>query len=395
MQSSQQLCLFPEVHLNKVHHSGIGYITLVDSKDNWKENYFLENTMNQAVNDYTGNDIFTSQNSFSCKYRSARTISRLENLFSDLDFYTKGFTAEQALDAIKYYYENGDIPQPHIIVFSGRGIQLTWNIKAETKDKLPMWQQTMDWLNEELQHLGADAKATDAARVLRLAGTYNSKNGKIVCAIIYNHQQFNLQEIYQKYVPPPKQKEQKKNITKQPSKGTVKRLFNKHSLFWARMQDLWKLVSVRKGRCSGHRESILFLYRYHSCIYTKDAGKALEDTIELNKRFTEPLPLREVANATKSAEKAFKTDKVYKFKNATLIDMLEITEEEQREMQTIIGKKEKQKRQTIKRNKGVNTAKIRKVMDAYEKGITGIRAIARETGVNKDTVSRYLKIILS
>ena len=57
--------------------------------------------------------------------------------------------------------------------------------------------------------------------------------------------------------------------------------------------------------------------------------------------FRQPLSEKEVVRATKSAEKVYKDqNKDYKYKNETLINLLEITEEEQKEMKTIISDEE-------------------------------------------------------
>ena len=57
--------------------------------------------------------------------------------------------------------------------------------------------------------------------------------------------------------------------------------------------------------------------------------------------FRQPLSEKEVTRATKSAEKVYKEqNKDYKYKNETLINLLEITEEEQKEMKTIISDEE-------------------------------------------------------
>ena len=86
---------------------------------------------------------------------------------------------------------------------------------------------------------------------------------------------------------------------------------------------------------------ILFLYRYYLCYFTEDIEKALYDTLELNSMFRQPLSEKEVVRATKSAEKVYKDqNKDYKYKNETLINLLEITEEEQKEMKTIISDEE-------------------------------------------------------
>ena len=90
---------------------------------------------------------------------------------------------------------------------------------------------------------------------------------------------------------------------------------------------------------------ILFLYRYYLCTFIEDTEKALQDTLELNSMFKSPLRENEAKRGTMSAEKCYlDKNKEYKYKNETLIDLLEITEEEQRHMTTIISKKEYKRR---------------------------------------------------
>ena len=61
--------------------------------------------------------------------------------------------------------------------------------------------------------------------------------------------------------------------------------------------------------------------------------------------FRQPLSENEVIRATKSAEKVYKDkNKDYKYKNETLINLLEIIDEEQKEMKTIISKDEYKRR---------------------------------------------------
>ena len=56
-----------------------------------------------------------------------------------------------------------------------------------------------------------------------------------------------------------------------------------------------------------------------------------------------PFPTREVLTDTKSAEQAY-IDKRYKYTNAKLIKILEITLDEQQHLKTIISSKEKYRR---------------------------------------------------
>ncbi|MGM8239997.1 DNA-binding response regulator, partial (plasmid) [Clostridium perfringens] len=71
--------------------------------------------------------------------------------------------------------------------------------------------------------------------------------------------------------------------------------------------------------------------RYYLCSFTEDIEKALNDALELNSMFRQALSEREVIRATRSAETCYlDKNKQYKYKNETLIELLEITEEYKR-----------------------------------------------------------------
>ena len=148
---------------------------------------------------------------------------------------------------------------------------------------------------------------------------------------------YELREIQSEYMPELSEKAPVR-------RGRPKKVLfvhRKRSLYHARILDIIKLCELREYDLKGHRELILFLYRYYLCYFTEDIEKALYDTLELNSMFRQPLSEKEVVRATKSAEKVYKDqNKDYKYKNETLINLLEITEEEQKEMKTIISDEE-------------------------------------------------------
>ena len=136
--------------------------------------------------------------------------------------------------------------------------------------------------------------------------------------------------------------------TKEKKKGRPKKVnyvYRERSLYYARIQDITKLCELREYDLRGQREIILFLYRYYLCSFTEDVQKALEDVLELNSMFVYPLKENEVLRATRSAEKCYlDKNKEYKYKNDTLIELLEITEVEETYMTTIISKIEYKRR---------------------------------------------------
>ncbi|MEG0198955.1 MAG: hypothetical protein RR676_17710, partial [Acinetobacter sp.] len=169
-----------------------------------------------------------------------------------------------------------------------------------------------------------------------MPGSTNSKSGTTVEVLEDYDYIYDLREIQENYLPELKQSTNKKG---RPKKTVF--VFRERSLYYARIQDITKLCELREYDLKGQREMILFLYRYYLCYFTEDVEKALQDVLELNRQFIQPLSEKEATRATKSAETCYLSKKKqYKYKNDTLIELLDISEEEQRHMSTIISKSE-------------------------------------------------------
>lgn len=129
-----------------------------------------------------------------------------------------------------------------------------------------------------LKQFGADANALDPTRVLRIVGTMNSKSGTSVKVLDEYDYEYSLREIQEEYLPEISPKKTK-------SKGRPKKmvsLFTEYSLYYARLMDISKICELRNYDVEGHREVILFLYRYYSACFTEDAEEALRRALELN-----------------------------------------------------------------------------------------------------------------
>ena len=151
---------------------------------------------------------------------------------------------------------------------------------------------------------------------------------------------------------------------------------------------------------NGYRETTLFLYRYFSNVYHDDEDEALYNALELNKKFTEPLNEIELIEATESASRYYK-DLKYKYSNAKLIKLLDITEEEQKQLKTIISTKEKYRRNNLRRyrerrdkegktEKEIEIEKRKEsVRELKQKKYTN-KEIAKKLGISIDMVKRCL-----
>lgn len=404
-------------------------------------------------------DTYISMNTFKTHRRLISNLFSLNSMWVDFDFYKipkyKYKSCEEMVEIISQDQAIKDCP-PSFWMYSGQGIYAIWLLENAHAGKcLPIWRTIMDKLHEQLEQYGADPKANEPARVLRLAGSKHSETGnvaKIYADVFedFNPRRYSISELAKLLLPELEytreewleikkkkrlEKKQKENKRKQESK--VVNIFTIHTLNYARIQDLQKLIELREGNCTGNREFILFLYRYWGNCFWNDNNKALQEILELNKMFTAPLNEEEVINATVSAEEAaekwrevfnkyfaldedkrpsvrsyFKSTGAYCYSNKTLIKELNITQEEMQSLITIINAEEKARRKKVSNNE-FNKAK-RKAKRRNENGLTSreqarldkIYAILayKEEGLTRkemadklecsvDTIKHYLKLI--
>ena len=344
------------------HHDSDGFITIA-KKENGAFRQYHYNTPEQLaenLSDWIGDDVYFSQNTFYKPVRRIENIRQLRSLYVDLDFYIFNYEPSWIIGKLEHEYFGQSIPEPNIIIFSGQGIVLIWLIEPVPYKALPLWQAIERYLLDQLKDLGGDPKAVDAARIFRIAGSRNTKNGTYVRTEYRHDYKYDIHQIQEDYLPELKPKKQKTRGRKK----KIIQLFNIFSLHFARIKDIHKLIELRNGQMEGTRETICFLYRYWMCCYLEDPQEALKATMELNSEFTAPLKHREVERATKSAEKAWEArsnkeaDKIakekgypgagYNVSNAKLIDWLDITQDEMIHMSTIINAKEKNRRRREK-----------------------------------------------
>ena len=329
-------------YIDKVHGNSKGWITRSCIDENgYSQWHYKYKELKET--DLTGENIYITLNTFYKPCRRLEYIKELNALFIDLDCYKTKFTKEQIIMNLEANYFNKKIPTTNYILDSGRGLGLLWLINKVPSQALPLWKAIEEYLYNQLKEFGADRQALDATRILRVPGSINSKSKTVVSIIDEYDYIYDLREIQKEFLPELKPKEKRKGRPKK-----INYVYRERSLYYARIHDITKLCELREYDLRGHREIILFLYRYYLCSFTEDTKKALEDVLELNSMFISPLKENEVIRATRSAEKCYlDKNKEYKYKNETLIDLLEITEYEETQMSTIISKGEYKRRDRV------------------------------------------------
>tara|TARA_R110001606_G_scaffold397294_2_gene573359 strand:- start:69 stop:1550 length:1482 start_codon:yes stop_codon:yes gene_type:complete len=139
-------------------------------------------------------DRYLTVNEFS-GWRQISLLKSLRALFVDID------NPRLTVHYILSYCAENYIPEPTLILMSGRGAHLYWLLKPEDRNKLGLWQLVENHLISEFAEIGADPAAKDCTRVLRLADTINSKNKVKTQGYIINEDRHDLVDFASEYLP--------------------------------------------------------------------------------------------------------------------------------------------------------------------------------------------------
>ena len=287
-------------HLEMLHKDSKGYITISSKDPNYKQwHYKSEDIIDNAEDILNIINSYVSQNTFYKPQRRIENIKELRTIYIDIDCHKTKYSKE----AVKYFLEKDfygtKIPQPNFLIDSGRGLYYVLLIEPVPSMAMPLWYAVQRYIYNQLKEFGADRQALDATRILRVPGSINSKSRTTVKIIDQYDYIYDLREIQKEFLPELEERKSKK-------KGKPKKIRYIHmerSLYYARIQDIIKLCELREYDLKGHRELILFLYRYYLCYFLEDTQKALEDVLELNREFVYPLSETEVIRAKGACKK--------------------------------------------------------------------------------------------
>lgn len=359
-------------YINHLYENEVdGYIQVMQLKNNSIINIknYKGLSIEKAINKYTGStDTFITPNLTYNGKRQINNIRQLRALYIDLDhdYYTFNDLVYNTWDLVN----EDKIPCPTMVISSGRGAHLYWRIKHAPYQALATWQELEDYLCYQLKNLGADKKATDATRILRLPDTLNSRNNEECKVMLINNNIYSMYDLREKYLKwKPKiirQEEVVEVINKKKVSTNIIHFFTSYTLHITRVEDILKLCELRKYNVIGYRNMILHCYAYWLGVTHRRIEELADEVNQLNNKFTEPLKQNEVdailrcipkaiekfinyeqglrAGKIKRVSKGMRDKGGYWYKNETLIDRLDINLDEQRHLKTIISDKEKYRR---------------------------------------------------
>lgn len=171
--------------------SGPGYVGFKSVAAKFKQQHFssVQEAIDIIARHASEANIWGSMASFevgSSRFGSNAVL--LKSFWLDVDAHGTGphETPERALDAVKAFISSNCLPKPKYVNMTGHGVQVFWTLE-EAIGKTE-WQPVADHLQEltERWQLGADLITADAARILRVPGTFNFRDpDNPVGAVLY------------------------------------------------------------------------------------------------------------------------------------------------------------------------------------------------------------------
>lgn len=442
----------------------------INGRKTWADNLTdsVEQLNSYHANSFNYNNYLSVSTFRTGSTRSEYNVKEVKRLYVDMDAHDNPINLDEAKLLADYMIDNWfdelELPEPNYIIFSGRGLQVLFTLSGcDNVDEWKPYQaallSTCQKLLEELKlHSLSEASVVadehdvsidilkDASRVHRMPNTtnYNLEQGYVDTKLLYMNEDhvYTLNELNANYeafsndnlVTEEKKKKKQKKAKSEPTErevdmsgidmddkqGVDPRFFEIiEKTIKPRLNDLETLIRLRNeaGVDDGYRNNLIAIAipTLVSCGYKND--KVIEEAHRINSLFNKPLKNAEVndwlnsclkkkeivnADGQKGVSRVY-----YRFYTNTIIDKLQITKEEEQEIQVLCSEVLKKKRSREKQKDVQNanrrevyaqkTAEKRKAKEERNKRIQdlsadgmSVRQIAKQLGVNASTVSRVL-----
>jgi len=384
-------------------------------------------------------DTYISQGIFFKPNRRAVNLWSIGLNFVDLDIYTIAEITERPvskiIDEILKHLEEEKIPTPSIVIHSGRGLYLKWYYqKGLPRPAVPRWNAIQKILIEKLKKFGADVKARDVSRVLRVVGTTNTKVNKKVEIIWESGKEYDFEELAKEILPYKRRHKGEytkkgKNVSSRPYQkrlitGVSLDLYKSAQLWWDRLEDIRKYVKMRWGGRvpEGYRDITLFL-SFIALGWINPLNKLIYglEFEQLIKEYQIGMPRKEIFAYMKTAENRLKRMAeeiksegenfkynpylhLYRYTTDRIIELLDIKPEYQRQLKTLVSKdiqreKDREYQRERRRKKGarskeeIKAKKIemkKQIKELRNKGYS-LREIGKNLGISYEYVRRMLE----
>lgn len=388
-----------------------------DKQDNFKT-YFTDDK--QDLYEYkekygqTHNN-FLSTGTYKTPYYSKKNIKEMKRLYIDID--TNSRLYQLSKEEIKLLatalldYE--EIPEPSIILFSGHGLQIMYNLKNASD--IPLWQRYENVIVKKLENILEELSRNtltelsnlielsgihvdsikDPTRILRVGDTINIKYDEPIMAEILheNGKTYTLKELkeYEVFsdlvtctpynalsITEKDLKAMGKRELNDTLKGTNERLkYFLETRIYTRLDDLETLIQVRNksGVVSGYRNNLIAIYITTLVNLGYKRNEIVSEIARVNQTFKDPLSKPELEQWINSSLGACRNEQdeykalhrtYYKYTTKRIMDKLNITEEEQECLKIFINRRIRNKRDYVKNGAKYKAKRRKKYAQATE-----------------------------
>jgi hypothetical protein len=376
-------------------------------------------------------DTWISQAEFFRPNRRVVYLLRLNLCFVDLDTYKspwKVYKPETMASVIRGFCQDEDVPEPSLILYSGRGLQVKWLFeKPLPRAALPRWNAIQKQLVTVLERFGADPGARDASRLLRLVDTINTRSGERVRVLWVNeragevsHYGFDYlaecilpvdRDTLRKQREEPTKRRQEFQLLKGGKTGNL-RIFSGRQLSWDRLEDLRTLAKLRGWTRSGIPHGYRSKYIHWCLNFLLLSGAVHSSQLfheaqalarEVCPDFNKDKDVRSVLSTLYRKAQAYEAGERVEFegrkypplytpRNSTLMDLFDITGEEIKQLKTIVTEEESTERHRQRNRKQVDrTTYLETIKETAEQRRARARLL-RAKGLSWAEVGREMKI---
>ncbi len=321
------------------------------------------------------NDAYVSINTFKGFRRKSESVYNFGAIYIDLDGHD--FPTVKEMDAaiertknrLRRAYEGGEVTAPTMITHTGRGLGIFYVLTnsianvAKARKSVRYLDQIRAAMTAKYKrllsddgYLDVDTTVKDYSRVCRIPLTYNHAAERW-CRLIYVNYNEEGEVEYSDLRALARDNhlfDQINDVKKSVASQKIVSLDAYRLPFLTiRLQKLDILQKIRDYDCSGHREYMVFVH-YNSAkqIYGEEQGLIV--TKAFNKRFRVPLDDSEVEHAAMIVNKNIAPSQdyqgFYKLPDAWVMDVLDVTEEENRACRFGASKREIERQQIKEHN---------------------------------------------
>lgn len=329
-------------------------------------------------------DCYLSVNQFKGFRREIANLVAADALYVDLDYYKvpdlRWHKPWQVAELARMTLRDEGLPEPSMVIASGGGVYLIWRHTPIPRAALPRWNACQKRLWEVLRSYGADQAARDAARVLRLVGTRNTKHNVEVVALSDSGPVWPFDSLAYEILP--RDREELARLYDLRVRRALRHRpvvtpegYNAYTLWAARLDDLQRLRELRWWGYipPGERDIWLLiastaiswisipvvLQREVYALAREVTGPGGWDERETEARMSAVIRRALMAARGETVEwRGQQWDPRYRFTNEKIIELLKITPEEQRQLSTIWSddirqEKERKRKEAERRAAGV------------------------------------------